>query len=111
MAAVLISTAAFMLLIMTDTSILDDGDRMFAYTAIFVIIFVSMNLLLLVIGWRETRNARMRTEKKCVSCKASMAPDVKVCPRCRAMQPIILNENVYLDPKDSGPERTIRPKK
>ncbi|MDR0791211.1 MAG: hypothetical protein LBE47_01590 [Methanomassiliicoccaceae archaeon] len=110
-AAVFLSTAVFMSAMVTDPSVLDDGDRMLTYTMVFVAVFVSLNILLLVIGWRETKRARALTEKKCTSCRASMAPDVRVCPKCRAMQPLILNENVYMDPKGKDPDRTIRPKK
>ncbi|MDR0778534.1 MAG: hypothetical protein LBE48_03745 [Methanomassiliicoccaceae archaeon] len=109
-AAIFIIAAAFVLLMVTDPSIIEDEDRMFTLVSAFVAVFVILNLILLFIGWRETRTAKDVTAKNCVSCGTKIDQNAKVCTKCRAMQPLILNESVYLDPKVQN-DRTIRPKK
>ncbi|MDR0791150.1 MAG: hypothetical protein LBE47_01255 [Methanomassiliicoccaceae archaeon] len=110
-AAVFIVTAVFVSLIISDPSVIEDGDRMFMYVGVYAAVFAILNITLLMIAWRETRSTRSATAKKCVSCGTLMDQVAKVCPKCRAIQPLILNENIYLDPKGRPSDRTVRPKK
>jgi hypothetical protein len=109
-AAVFIVTAVFILLMVTDPSLIEDDERMFMLVGVFSAVFVILNLILLMIGWRETRNAASVSLKKCVSCGTKIDQDAKVCTKCRAMQPMKLGDSVYLDPKVRN-DRTVNPKK
>jgi len=108
--AIFVLSGAFALILLTDESIADDTDRLFMYMAVFFAAFIILNLLLVVVAVRASKRLRARIEtKKCVSCSSMIPGDAEACPRCRAVQPMVVSEDAYLSPKKNDKE--IRPKK
>ncbi|MCL1904957.1 MAG: zinc ribbon domain-containing protein [Methanomassiliicoccaceae archaeon] len=103
------ATMVFIYLLMTDESILADRSKTFVYAAAYIAVFVILNVLLLVTVFRSSRKLKMLASKKrCASCDALMDIDASFCPKCSAIQPDAVTEDVYMEPK--GTDDKIKPK-
>jgi len=110
-AALFILSAAFAILLLTDGSLREDPDRLFVYMAAFLIAFIVLNVLLVIVVVRASKKLKMKIEmKKCISCSSVIPKDAETCPKCRAVQPMVVPEDAYLKPRQES-EKQIRPKK
>jgi len=109
-AAVLFAaTMVFVYLLMTDGTILADRSKTFVYATAYILVFVILNIFLLITAFRSSRRFRtLASKKRCVSCGALMETDASFCPKCSAMQPDAVTDDVYMEPK--GTDDKIRPK-
>ena len=105
--AIFASSVAFGLVFATDV----EESKAMTYATVFIIIFVSLNLILLAVGYSAYRKAkaRMRTVE-CASCGTPIDRNAKACPVCRAVQPL-LDEDTYLVKKEEAKKDKVRPKK
>ena len=81
-------------------------DDAFTYAAVFAVVIIILNAVILTAGYLMFR--KIRCISKCASCGRSIAAGDKMCPKCGAMQPLSLDSSVYLEPQKQ--EKTIRPK-
>jgi len=108
--AIFVLSGAFALILITDESIAEDTDRLFMYMAVFLAAFVILNILLVIVAVRASKRLKAKMDtKRCASCSSIIPRDAEACPKCRAVQPMVVPENSYLSPKKSDNE--IRPKK
>jgi len=105
-----LSTAIFALVMLNNEEIWDDLGTVFTYMAVFFTVFLVLNVLLVVLTIKASRNAKNAgTEtKRCTSCSSVLPADARSCHICHAAQPIVLNDDAYLRPRES--KRGIRPK-
>ncbi|MDR0334480.1 MAG: hypothetical protein LBH69_01150 [Methanomassiliicoccaceae archaeon] len=105
--AVFVSSLVFAYIMLTDGSVAHDDSRAIMYAAVFAIILIVLNALLLTVALQASRKAKAAaTSKKCASCGAVIHRAETECPECGAVQ---VNSGTYLDPK--AEEEKIRPKK
>jgi cytochrome bd-type quinol oxidase subunit 2 len=103
--------SAFAILLLTDESIREDLDRLFVYTATVLVAFVVLNVLLVIVVLRASKKLKNKIEmKKCVSCSSMIPNDAEACPKCRAVQPLVIPEDAYLTPRQEN-EKQVKPKK
>jgi hypothetical protein len=104
--AVFLSSIVFAY-IMFSGSVSDDSEL--TYAAVFAVILISLNAVLLAVAVRESRRAkRLATTKRCASCGSEMDRMSTECPGCRKVQ---VDDDTYLDPKVQDTDTKIRPKK
>ncbi|MCL2890787.1 MAG: hypothetical protein FWF40_02710 [Methanomassiliicoccaceae archaeon] len=109
--ALFILSAAFAILLLTDEGIREDLDRLFMYMAAFLAAFIILNVVLAVVAVRASKRLRTKIEmKRCTSCSATIPKDAETCPKCRAVQPMVVPENAYLKPRYDD-EKKVKPKK
>jgi hypothetical protein len=110
-AAAFALTVAFLLIFMTD-DVKNDEQKAFTYSLIFMVAFIALNAAILYIGITASRKLKaMAGTKNCPVCGSAIAASARSCPRCRAMQPVMPDDNIYLDPKEQEADDTVRPKK
>jgi len=110
-AALFMLSAVFAIFLLTNESVMEDLDKLFVYMAAFLIAFVILNVLLVIVVIRASKKLKIRIEmKKCVSCSSMIQKDAGSCPKCRAVQPMVVPDNAYLKPRADN-EKKVKPKK
>ena len=102
--AIFALSVAFVYVFALDGSISDDESKAFTVTAIFAVMFILLNAIMLTVGYMILKKAKLRSAARCVSCNAIMDTNARTCPECNAAQP-----DTYLEPKERN-ERIIKKK-
>jgi hypothetical protein len=97
--SVFVSSLAFAYIMVTNNYVTDDESIALKYAAIFAVILITLNALLLAIALRASRKMKKEAlTKKCASCGLSIERDETKCPGCNAVQ---VSEDTYLDPREA----------
>jgi len=108
--ALFLSTVVFALTMLNNEEVWEDLGTLFTYMAVFFAVFFTLNILLVVVTLRASRKAKVRTDaKRCTSCSSTIPADARSCPKCHTVQPMAVDENMYLRPRSTG--KDIKPKK
>ena len=99
-AAIFVFSVMFAYVFVIDGSVAEDDSKAFAYAAAFAAVFIILNAAMLLLGYIIFRRAKEQTMKRCVSCDALIAQNAEACPECDAVQPLPMNEDTYLEPKE-----------
>ena len=104
-------TSVAALLIFTNESLMEDESKALMYAVVIIAIFLAVNAILLAVSYTVFRKAKIeRTTRKCISCSARVDINAKACGRCGAIQPELVDENTYLDPKEDDTSVSIKKK-
>jgi len=104
--AVFVSSVIFAYMMFTDPSVSDDESKALMYAAVFAMILIALNLLLLAVALRASKKLKEALmTKKCASCGSVIGKEETECPNCHKIQ---VTEDTYLDPKRK--ENTVTPK-
>jgi len=107
--AVFVSSLVFAYVMMTSDYASKDGQRALTYAAVFALILVGLNVLLLVIALRASK--KMKKEAMTVRCASCGSPISKDLPRCEKCGSVNVTDDTYLDPKNDEPAVTPKPKR
>ena len=108
--ALFVLSAAFAILLITDEALREDLDRVLVYMAVFFAAFMILNILLVIVVLRTSKRLKTKIEmKRCISCSSTIPKDAETCPKCRAIQPMVIHENAYLKPRYDN-EKKMKPK-
>jgi len=106
-AAIFICSAVFAFVFVIDGSVAEDESKAFTFALIFAVVFIALNAVMLITSYIIFRKAKEQTMKRCVSCDTLIEANARACPKCSTVQPMTIDEDMYLEPK----ERSVEVKK